>query len=160
MIHSITNEQEALLRFKQEIQADNCGFMILWASQEFCCWRGVCCSNRTGHVIGLYVSGVLNCYRNPGFYHLRGTLSPSPIELGCLNYLNLSHVGFQGGTPYPQANLSNLTSLDLSYNYSPFYIDSLGWLSYLTLLKVVSFGLVYLSLTGLDAIHLQPSFLK
>ncbi|KAM7508433.1 hypothetical protein LguiA_018886 [Lonicera macranthoides] len=51
-------EREALLHFKQGLVADN-GFLSSWGSGEDkrdCCkWRGVKCSNRTGHVITLQV---------------------------------------------------------------------------------------------------------
>ncbi|KAJ4729751.1 Leucine-rich repeat receptor protein kinase [Melia azedarach] len=49
-------ERQALLKFKQGV-VDDCGYLSSWGNDESrkdCCkWRGVQCSNRTGHVIML-----------------------------------------------------------------------------------------------------------
>lgn len=52
----IPREQDALLPFKRGITSDPMGVLDSWhkEGQGDCCqWRGVKCSNRTGHVLRL-----------------------------------------------------------------------------------------------------------
>ncbi|WRX12218.1 Leucine-rich repeat - like 10 [Theobroma cacao] len=119
-IRCIEKERRALLMFKQSL-VDYSGRLSSWGrkdgEKDCCLWRGVQCSNRTGHVIMLNL-------RNPptfddGFYayqnyRLRGTINPSLLELQHLRYLDLSENDF-GGSRFPNINgsLNKLRYLDL-----------------------------------------------
>jgi hypothetical protein len=129
----LPHERDALLAFKQGITLDYYGFLSSWRrgqeEEEDCCrWRGVTCSNRTGHVIKLDLS------IPSSFFPWRGLegqiISPSllsleqlesldlsgnwfnngsiPTFLGCfknLRYLNLSHTSFTGTFSHQLSNL-------------------------------------------------------
>ncbi|KAM7489907.1 hypothetical protein LguiB_027391 [Lonicera macranthoides] len=153
-------ERQALLNFKNEI-VDEGGLLSSWGSQEEdCCkWRGIQCSNRTGHVILLNLNGWDN--RATGnWVGLSGKVSPSLLELNHLKYLdlsdndfqsspilefigslsklqhlNLSWSGFVGRVPHQLGNLTNLRSLDLGFNDGHLTVENLEWLSDLRLLR-------------------------
>ncbi|KAM7486974.1 hypothetical protein LguiA_002983 [Lonicera macranthoides] len=164
LIRCRENERQALLDFKKEI-VDNDGLLLSsWGSQEEdCCkWRGIRCSNTTGHVILLDLHG-WDDYATGNFFYLSGKVSPSLLELNHLKYLdlsfnyfyqspipefigslsklqhlNLSWSGFVGRVPHQLGNLTNLKYLDLSYNYFrsipiPEFIGSLSKLQHLNL---------------------------
>ena len=128
------HERDALLAFKQRITLDYYGFLSSWKQggqeeeeEEDCCqWRGVTCSNRTGHVVKLDL----------GDAGLKGQISPSllsleqlesldlslnwfnngsiPTFLGCfknLRYLNLSHTSFTGTFSHQLSNPSKVCSI-------------------------------------------------
>ncbi|KAM7511748.1 hypothetical protein LguiB_010623 [Lonicera macranthoides] len=146
-------EREALLQFKQGLVADN-GFLSSWGSGEDkrdCCkWRGVKCSNRTGHVITLQVGR---------FELLRGKINPSLLELkhlkhldlsnnhfgvsripefiglpSRLRYLNLQNSNFIGTIPHQLGNLTNLRTVYLGGFSQVLRVRNLEWLSDLRLL--------------------------
>ncbi|KAJ8452754.1 hypothetical protein Cgig2_005090 [Carnegiea gigantea] len=52
-IMCLGKEREAFLLFRQVIIVDHCGLLKSWTNQEdnrdHCQWKGVHCSNRTGH---------------------------------------------------------------------------------------------------------------
>ncbi|KAM7486970.1 hypothetical protein LguiA_002979 [Lonicera macranthoides] len=153
-------ERQALLNFKNEI-VDEGGLLSSWGSQEEdCCkWRGIQCSNRTGHVILLNLNGWDN--RATGnWVGLSGKVSPSLLELNHLKYLdlsdndfqsspilefigslsklqhlNLSWSGFVGRVPHQLGNLTNLRSLDLGFNDGYLTVENLEWLYDLRLLR-------------------------
>ncbi|KAM4077531.1 hypothetical protein ACJW30_12G145000 [Castanea mollissima] len=103
-----------------------------------CSWAGIECDHDSGHVIGLDLStsclyGSINSssslFRlvhlrmlNLADNHFNYSLIPSRIgNLSSLIYLNLSNSFFSGQIPFGVSQLSQLSSLDLSYNsYSPF----------------------------------------
>ncbi|XP_021721687.1 LRR receptor-like serine/threonine-protein kinase FLS2 [Chenopodium quinoa] len=144
----IEKEREALLKFKEGIQIDNCGLLSSWGDDDDdnknCCqWRGIRCNNQTGHVIKLDLRGVVTYYFKD--HCLQGKVSSSLVDLKhlsyldlslnnfqdqpipsfvgylvSLKYLNLSNAGFSGEIPHQIGNLSHLISLDLSY-YIHFY---------------------------------------
>ncbi|XWS61263.1 hypothetical protein CRYUN_Cryun07bG0111100 [Craigia yunnanensis] len=160
----IEDERQALLIFKQSL-VDDSGFLSSWGNgdgkRDCCKWRGVICSNRTGHIL------VLNLHSTDGY--LGGTISPSLLDLFHLNYmdlsfnnfngsnipefigsirnlryLDLSYAGFSGPIPYQLGNLSRLLSLDLHGN-DLYSIRNLDWLSHLSSLKNLDLGLSNLS---------------
>ncbi|KAM7481656.1 hypothetical protein LguiB_006239 [Lonicera macranthoides] len=150
------NEREALLEFKKGI-VNNAVILSSWGSEEdkrdCCSWRGVKCSNRTGHIITLDL-------KYKGFFEpLRGKISSSLIELQHLTYLdlsdnefgdsripnfigslrrleylNLKYNNFFGTIPHQLGNLTNLRFLLLG-GYTSMSVENLEWLSNLRLLR-------------------------
>ncbi|XP_074284121.1 receptor-like protein EIX1 [Silene latifolia] len=135
-IQCINSERDALLQFKHGVTADYCGLLTSWEPNTDCCrWTGVVCSNLTNHVFKLELvpSDSVSC--------LEGKVSPSLGELKHLEHLNFSGNNFYGEIPHQLGNLSILTTLDLSYAYDGVPLQSLSWISRLTLLR-------YLDLSG------------
>ncbi|CAI9779433.1 unnamed protein product [Fraxinus pennsylvanica] len=111
-VRCIERERQALLTFKHDLVDAN-GVLSSWGSEEDkreCCkWKGVSCSNGTGHVISL------DLYTSPyDGLHLKAKLSPSLLELQHLNYLDLSFNDF-GGSEIPRfiGSFKNLRHLRL-----------------------------------------------
>uniref|UniRef100_A0A803KTH2 Leucine-rich repeat-containing N-terminal plant-type domain-containing protein n=2 Tax=Chenopodium quinoa TaxID=63459 RepID=A0A803KTH2_CHEQI len=160
----IEKEREALLKFKEGIQVDRCGLLSSWGinddnNRNCCQWRGIRCSNQTGHVIKLDLRGV-----EEESYCITGKVSSSLVDLKhlsyldlslnnfdqpipsfvgslvTLKYLNLSSARFSGEIPHQLGNLSSLISLDLK---NDLFVKNLSWLSHLKLLR-------YIDMTGID----------
>uniref|UniRef100_I1PIE9 non-specific serine/threonine protein kinase n=1 Tax=Oryza glaberrima TaxID=4538 RepID=I1PIE9_ORYGL len=186
-------ERDALLAFKEGIVKDPAGLLSSWQRgghydddddqllEEDCCqWRGVRCSNLTGHVVKL---NLRNDYADVGtglvgeighslisLEHLRyldlsmnnlaGPTGHVPEFLGSfrsLRYLNLSGIVFSGMVPPQLGNLSNLKFLDFSgmlpSSMAPFlYISDASWLAHLSNLQYLNLNGVNLS-TVLDWPH-------
>ncbi|KAH9648760.1 hypothetical protein KPL70_025724 [Citrus sinensis] len=168
-IKCIDEEREALLTFKQSL-VDEHGVLSSWGRQDDkidCCkWRGVRCSNTTGHikVLNLRTSDKENAQRKV----LKGTISPALLELHDIRHLDLSNNHFSAspvpkflgslsklrylnlscGTPseFPRKlrDLSGLEYLNLE-NSSLFSVGSLEWLSRLYSLRHLD--LSYINLT-------------
>ncbi|KAM7489932.1 hypothetical protein LguiB_027416 [Lonicera macranthoides] len=160
LIRCRENERQALLNFKKEI-VDHDGLLLSsWGSQEEdCCkWRGIRCSNTSGHVILLDLHGWddeatdfggrvphhLGNLTNLKYLDLSWNFfysSPIPEFIGSLNklqHLNLLYNHFVGRVPHQLGNLTNLKYLDLSGNYFspspiPEFIGSLSKLRHLNL---------------------------
>jgi EIX receptor 1/2 len=169
-VRCIEEERHALLKFKQGLEAHN-GMLSSWGNhEEDCCnWKGIKCSNRTGHVVKLDLQG--KDFFEIGRKYLSGEISSSILGLQHLTYLDLSWNEFSilptfigsftklrylnfsrnfitNETIPPQlGNLTSLISLDLSWNFFGM-IDqdnNLDWLIHLSFLRYLD--MTYVNLT-------------
>ncbi|KAL8227307.1 hypothetical protein R6Q57_017139 [Mikania cordata] len=159
----IDKERDALLHFKSSIHQDPKGFLSTWIpkqernANDCCKWRGVMCSNETGHVTSLDLS----------FGNLEGKISHLLSNLSHLNHLDLSNNSFNGTIPVfigsmaqlrhlnldfndftgiipsELGNLTNLQKLSLRYIGSCM-VDNLDWLSHLSKLEDLDMSGTYL----------------
>jgi Leucine-rich repeat (LRR) protein len=172
----IPAERNALLSFKKGIKSDPANRLSSWHGRDCCRWRGVRCSNKTGHVLKLHLrnqnpdsSSVDGC---DDVHALFGEISPSLLSLGqlehmdlsmnCftghiplflgsmknLRYLNLSGITFSGEVPPQLGNLSKLQYLDLGSKSlaSNIYSADTSWLRNLPVLQYLNMMRVNLSL--------------
>ncbi|KAK9933417.1 hypothetical protein M0R45_020615 [Rubus argutus] len=146
-------ERRALLSFKQDL-TDPSGRLSSWVGHKCCRWRGISCSNRTGHVAKLDLRNPFRPIPNNLFVDvewnlteykescLGGKLNPSLLGLKHLSYLDLSHNYFKGiHIPNFIGQLTNLRYLNLStYLWDDSYVEeipsSLGNLSNLNYLDL------------------------
>ncbi|MCD7451998.1 hypothetical protein HAX54_014608 [Datura stramonium] len=162
----ITKEREALLEFKRGL-TDEYNLLSSWGNEEdkeeCCSWRGVKCSNRTGHIVvlNLRIGTSESTPDGPKDLILTGNISSSLVELQYLKYLDLSSNNFGGDAQIPKfigyfkrleylnltsryrvftglippqlQNLTSLRTLDLGGNYLT--VNSLEWLSHLVYLE-------------------------
>ncbi|KAK6944325.1 Leucine-rich repeat [Dillenia turbinata] len=115
MIHLLTvsnarilQDRASLLSFMAGIEADPQNVLANWNSSavHVCEWSGVKCSNNSGRVEELVLSGM----------SLRGTISPSLGNLSYLTILDLSENFFHGKIPMEIGSLFELKQLSLSSN--------------------------------------------
>lgn len=122
------SERQALLVFKQGLVDEN-DVLSSWGSddhkKECCKWRGIRCSNATGHVVSLRLQEL----------SLGGKISSSLNELHHLIELDLSYNDLSGRIPPQLGNLTNLKRLELTGSY--LWSENLYWLSRLSLLSHV-----------------------
>lgn len=87
----VPRERDALLAFKRGITSDPLGLLTSWKEDDHdCCrWRGVTCSNLTGHVLRLHLSGIYT-NEHTGMEGLVGQISPQLLYLDHLEHLDLS----------------------------------------------------------------------
>ncbi|XP_014501046.2 receptor-like protein 12 [Vigna radiata var. radiata] len=143
-VRCIEREREALLRFKAAI-VDRYGMLSSWTTPHCCQWRGIRCSNLTGHILMLDLHGEFHNEISFNFYiefsserFISGEIHKSLMELRQLQYLNLSSNSFRDSNiPEFLGSLSNLRYLDLSScgfdGKIPAQFGSLSHLKYLNL---------------------------
>ncbi|ESR34373.1 hypothetical protein CICLE_v10006997mg, partial [Citrus x clementina] len=174
-------EREALLTFRQSL-VDEYGILSSWGREDGkrdCCkWRGVRCSNTTGHVKVLNLR--TSDYEFARRKFLKGTISPALLKLHDLGHLDLSNIDF-GGSPVPEfiGSLSKLRYLNLSCctrslkipqtyrklsgleylnpeNSNLFSVGSLEWLSHLSSLRYLDLSCVNLTKSSDCSCALPP----
>ncbi|XP_016437356.2 receptor-like protein EIX2 [Nicotiana tabacum] len=171
----IKKEREALLEFKRGLIDEN-NLLSSWENgednEECCSWRGVKCSNTTGHILVLNLRGSIES--NPDGTKdltLRGNISSSLVKLQYLKYLDLSFNDFGGQIPRFIGYFKRLEYLNLSYSYNPFTGLIPTQLQNLTYLRALDLGgnsltcknlewlphLMYLEYLDLSASYVQAT---
>nr|XP_051221494.1 receptor-like protein EIX1 [Lolium perenne] len=143
----IADERIALLALRAGL-SDPSNLLSSWNGGDCCRWKGVRCSNSTGHVVELDLHGP-DCSYNLGSERvLGGIISSSLVDLHHLQYLNLSCNYFRGAKiPEFFGSLRNLEHLDLSLSYFsgmiPPQLGNLSNLRYFILDSIDSSNYVY-----------------
>lgn len=121
----VPQERDALLAFKEGVTSDPGALLGSWQrgghEQDCCRWRGVRCSNLTGHVLRLHLRNRRISYDGYGRRSvdggLVGEISRSLLSLQHLEHLDLSMNSLQGPSgriPQFLGSLENLRYLNLS----------------------------------------------
>uniref|UniRef100_A0ACD5VCB3 Uncharacterized protein n=1 Tax=Avena sativa TaxID=4498 RepID=A0ACD5VCB3_AVESA len=179
----IADERSALVTFRAGL-SDPANRLSSWKGDDCCRWKGVHCSNKTGHVIRLDLQGPDCSYREISRQGLGGNISSSLLGLQRLRYLDLSCNMFEnlqipeflgslhnlryielsqssifGRIPPQLGNLSNLRYLSLGSNFGDTYSNDITWLSRLGSLEHLDMGFVDLSTVTnwLPVVNMLPS---
>ncbi|XP_061336663.1 receptor-like protein EIX2 [Gastrolobium bilobum] len=122
VVRCIERERKALLDLKGGL-VDDYGMLSSWTTADCCQWKGIRCSNLTGHVLMLDLHGESHYIFSGDSYvldsqlSLSGKIHKSLMELQQLKYLNLSRNDFPDcHIPDFFGSLTNLRYLDLSYS--------------------------------------------
>lgn len=134
------DQADVLLKLKQSFLFDQYSITTLpsWQAGTDCClWEGVGCSNSSGHITALDLSGLglhskgidpvifnltslrlldlsMNDFGGTSYYHP----SDGFERLSLLTHLNLSNAGIAGQIPKGISKLDKLVSLDLSCSFT------------------------------------------
>ncbi|KAK6137874.1 hypothetical protein DH2020_028382 [Rehmannia glutinosa] len=126
-VKCIDRERIALSKFRKSL-TDDSGRLSSWIGQECCSWKGITCSNKTGHVLKLNLHNPTP-FDNDRFYNsqdgeymayyskscLAGELNPALLDLKQLQFLDLSMNNFSGSEiPKFFGSFKNLKHLNLS----------------------------------------------
>uniref|UniRef100_A0ACD5VFG7 Uncharacterized protein n=1 Tax=Avena sativa TaxID=4498 RepID=A0ACD5VFG7_AVESA len=179
----IVDERSALVTFKASL-SDPANRLSSWRGDDCCRWKGVKCSNKTGHVVRLDLQGPDCSYREISMQGLGGNISSSLLglqrlrylDLSCnrfenlqipeflgslhnLRYINLSRSSFVGRIPPQLGNLCNLRYFSLDSQFSDTYSRDLAWLSRLASLEKLDMAFVNLSTvtSWLPVVNMLPS---
>ena len=179
----VAGERSALLAFRAGL-SDPGNLLSSWKGDDCCRWKGVYCSNRTGHVVRLDLQGPGYGSSDESRKVLAGNISSSLLGLRHLRYLDLSKNGFDkiqipefmgslhqlryldlswsqfiGRIPPQLGNLSNLHYLNLAYNSDGIYSTDITWLSRLTSVEHLDMNWVNLStiLHWLPVVNMLPT---
>ncbi|TVU34445.1 hypothetical protein EJB05_16277, partial [Eragrostis curvula] len=144
----------ALLVFRAGL-TDPGNYLSSWQGEDCCQWKGVRCSNRTGHVVELRLNSLVHIFalRSNNF-----NAAPIPQAIGGLKnlrYLYLSGSNFSGQVPPQIGNLSKLLYLDMTNIGHGLHIvrsSDLAWLSRLTMLQYLDLSTVNLG-KAIDWLH-------
>uniref|UniRef100_A0A0E0R9T2 non-specific serine/threonine protein kinase n=1 Tax=Oryza rufipogon TaxID=4529 RepID=A0A0E0R9T2_ORYRU len=173
----VPHERDALLAFKEGVVGDPAGRLASWRTGEDCFrhWRGVRCSNLTGHVLKLHLrntDGGEAAMSGKELYlqgnHFTGTLPNWLGQLTSLVILDLSMNNITGPLPGIFGKFTDLRDLNLAGNqltgHLPSQISMLSNLTRLDLSNNILDGLItdehFVGLKGLEYIDLSHNRLK
>ncbi|KAI4318263.1 hypothetical protein L6164_026052 [Bauhinia variegata] len=158
-------DRDILLQFKKGV-VDPARLLTSWSNSEDCCkWIGVQCHNITGRVSKLNLNYYFISQHNYSLQGLTGEINLCVLQLDSLSYLDLSENNFtvihdsrndrqryyNSSLLTPNANISSLHYLDLSWNFD-LKIDNWRWLSHIPSLK-------YLNMSYID-LHRETDWLQ